>query len=275
MRSLCQWSKTGVGSPPGHAPNFLFIHLSSPGQGRSMSFCTVSPMSITMPGARSVSNKYIFVAWMNGFEVSSFLIEEIRCSDVQPGDKAPGGLQSWREAWGKWHALLLQLQGLGAAGTFGIWVGEVRCLCGWGWLRVGNEQDEINTSEKKSSCNTLTEQSLMVFGGLGTSLPFIHILNYFILKLKATTPGGCRCPQSDKALHYENYFQNDPWRILFCPPVSCMKTLWLFWYNQLGHLMSLWDAPWEVPYEVSAQAELSRLSWERPFHYPKLNGRNW
>lgn len=104
---------------------------------------------------------------------------------------------------------------------------------GWGsevsmWvrgLRVGNEQDEINTSEKNSSCNTLTEQSLIVFGGLGSSLPFIHILNYFILKLKATTPGGCRCPQSDKALHYENYFQNDPWQILFCPPVSCMKTL--------------------------------------------------
>lgn len=53
---------------------------------------------------------------------------------------------------------------------------------------------------------------LMAFGGFGSSLSFIHILNYFMLKHKATTPRRPlfpSCPQSYRAFHDENYRQNN------------------------------------------------------------------
>ena len=63
--------------------------------------------------------------------------------------------------------------------------------------------------KEKAVVTTSLNIYLMVFGGFGTSLGFIHIPNYFILGHKTAAPGGCHCPHCliHKAFHREKYLQ--------------------------------------------------------------------
>lgn len=78
---------------------------------------------------------------------------------------------------------------------------------------------------------------LMVFGGFGTSLGFIHILNYFILGHKAAAPGGCHCPHCliHKAFHRENYLQATHGGVSLARLFLIGSDCDCFEKNQLGH----------------------------------------
>lgn len=119
---------------------------------------------------------------------------------------------------------------------------------------------------------------LVVFGSFGSILSFIHILNYFMLKHKATTRGGhCSfpsCSQSCWALHYENYPQNNL-------PVPYEETVTVF-IKSAGPFNVTLRRTSEVPYEVlatgcalragsgkalsSSQIQRQQLNYRQPDH---------